>query len=174
MAPQKMQRRNNGNLQESLPTSKKIWHRIPRNPAPRNGFSLGFLFSEKRIRDIQYCTNRHASVVHRICRYARIYAFPIPEPFQKVLPATGDIHARLGRTEKTAGRVIWTNPYVHKQVMHVGVHDAVVHGADHADELIAVPGRNDGLWSSSVRFKMTSGASKKYLLMLFSFLADFL
>ncbi len=29
--------------------------------------------------------------------------------------------------------------------MHVGVHDAVIHGADHADELIAVPGRDDGL-----------------------------
>ena len=33
----------------------------------------------------------------------------------------------------------------HEQVMHVGVHDAVVHDADHADEFIAVPGRNDGL-----------------------------
>ena len=33
----------------------------------------------------------------------------------------------------------------HEQVMHVGVHDAVVHRADHADEFVAVPGRNDGL-----------------------------
>ena len=33
----------------------------------------------------------------------------------------------------------------HEQVMHVGVHDAVVHRADHADKLIAVPGRNDDL-----------------------------
>lgn len=33
----------------------------------------------------------------------------------------------------------------HEQVMHVGVHDAVVHDADHADEFFAVPGRNDGL-----------------------------
>lgn len=33
----------------------------------------------------------------------------------------------------------------HKQVMHVGVHDAIVHGANHADEFVAVPGRDDGL-----------------------------
>lgn len=33
----------------------------------------------------------------------------------------------------------------HEQVMHVGVHDAIVHGADHADEFFAVPGRDDGL-----------------------------
>ena len=33
----------------------------------------------------------------------------------------------------------------HEQVMHVGVHDAVVHCTDHADELFAVPGRDDGL-----------------------------
>ena len=32
----------------------------------------------------------------------------------------------------------------HEQVMHVGVHDAIVHGADHADKLIAVPSRDDG------------------------------
>ena len=33
----------------------------------------------------------------------------------------------------------------HEQVMNVGVHDAVVHGADHADKFFAVPSRNDGL-----------------------------
>ena len=33
----------------------------------------------------------------------------------------------------------------HEQVMHVGVHDAVVHCTDHADELFAVPGRDDCL-----------------------------
>ena len=33
----------------------------------------------------------------------------------------------------------------HEQVMHVGVHDAVVHRANHADEFVAVPGRDDGL-----------------------------
>ena len=33
----------------------------------------------------------------------------------------------------------------HEQVMYVGVHNAVVHGADHADEFIAVPSGNDGL-----------------------------
>lgn len=33
----------------------------------------------------------------------------------------------------------------HKQVMHVGVHDAIVHGANYSDELIAVSGRDDGL-----------------------------
>ena len=33
----------------------------------------------------------------------------------------------------------------HKQVMHVGVHDAIVHRTDHADEFVAVPGRDDGL-----------------------------
>ncbi len=33
----------------------------------------------------------------------------------------------------------------HEQVMHVGVHDAVVHSANHADERFAVPSRNDGL-----------------------------
>ena len=105
MAPQKMQRWNNGYLQEGLSTSKKIWRRVPRNPASRNGFSLGFLFPEKGIHDIQYGTNRHARVVHWICSHARIYTFPLPEPFQKVLPATSDVHARLGRTEKAAGRV---------------------------------------------------------------------
>ena len=29
--------------------------------------------------------------------------------------------------------------------MHVGVHDAIVHGANYSDELIAVPGRDDCL-----------------------------
>ena len=33
----------------------------------------------------------------------------------------------------------------HEQVMHVGVHDAIVHRANHADEFVAVPGRDDGL-----------------------------
>ena len=33
----------------------------------------------------------------------------------------------------------------HEQVMHVGVHDAIVHRANHADELFAVPSRDDGL-----------------------------
>ena len=33
----------------------------------------------------------------------------------------------------------------HEQVMYVGVHDAVIYGADHADEFIAVPGGDDGL-----------------------------
>ena len=33
----------------------------------------------------------------------------------------------------------------HEQVMHVGVHDTVVHRANHADEFVAVPGRDDGL-----------------------------
>ena len=33
----------------------------------------------------------------------------------------------------------------HEQVMHVGVHDAVVHGADHADEFVAVPCGDDSL-----------------------------
>lgn len=33
----------------------------------------------------------------------------------------------------------------YEQVMHVGVHDTVVHRADHADELASVPGRDDGL-----------------------------
>ena len=33
----------------------------------------------------------------------------------------------------------------HEQVMYVGVHDAIVHGADHADEFIAIPCGNDGL-----------------------------
>ena len=33
----------------------------------------------------------------------------------------------------------------HEQVMYVGVHDAVVHSANHADERFAVPSRNDGL-----------------------------
>jgi len=33
----------------------------------------------------------------------------------------------------------------HEQVMHVGVHDAVVHGTDHADKFVAVPGRDDCL-----------------------------
>ena len=33
----------------------------------------------------------------------------------------------------------------HEQIMHIGVHDTVVHGADHANELFAVPGGNDGL-----------------------------
>ena len=33
----------------------------------------------------------------------------------------------------------------HEQVMHVGVHDAVVHSANHADERFAVPSRNDCL-----------------------------
>ena len=33
----------------------------------------------------------------------------------------------------------------YEQVMYVGIHDTIVHGADHADKLIAVPGRNDGL-----------------------------
>ena len=33
----------------------------------------------------------------------------------------------------------------HKQVMHIGIHDAVVHSANHADKLIAVPSGNDGL-----------------------------
>ena len=33
----------------------------------------------------------------------------------------------------------------HEQVMHVGVHDTVVHGADHADEFIAIPCGDDSL-----------------------------
>ena len=33
----------------------------------------------------------------------------------------------------------------HEPVMHVGVHDTVVHRANHADEFVAVPGRDDGL-----------------------------
>ena len=33
----------------------------------------------------------------------------------------------------------------HEQIMHVRVHDAVVHRANHADEFVAVPGRDDGL-----------------------------
>ena len=33
----------------------------------------------------------------------------------------------------------------HEQIMHIGVHDTVVHRADHADEFVAVPGRDDGL-----------------------------
>lgn len=33
----------------------------------------------------------------------------------------------------------------YEQVMHIGVHDTIVHGANHADEFVAVPGRNDGL-----------------------------
>ena len=33
----------------------------------------------------------------------------------------------------------------HEQVMHVGVHDTVVHRANHANEFVAVPGRDDGL-----------------------------
>ena len=33
----------------------------------------------------------------------------------------------------------------HQQVMHVGVHDAVIHRTDHANELVAVPGGDDGL-----------------------------
>ena len=33
----------------------------------------------------------------------------------------------------------------HEQIMHVGVHDAIVHRANHADEFFVVPGRNDGL-----------------------------
>ena len=33
----------------------------------------------------------------------------------------------------------------YEQVMHVGIHDTIVHGADHADKLIAVPSRDDGL-----------------------------
>jgi len=32
----------------------------------------------------------------------------------------------------------------HEQVMHVGVHDAVVHRADHADEFVAIPGGDNG------------------------------
>ena len=35
--------------------------------------------------------------------------------------------------------------WAHEQVMHIGVHDAVVHRANHADKFIAVPGRDDGL-----------------------------
>ena len=33
----------------------------------------------------------------------------------------------------------------HEQVMHVGVHDTVVHRANHANEFVAVPGRDDDL-----------------------------
>ena len=33
----------------------------------------------------------------------------------------------------------------YEQIMHVGVHDAVIHRANHADEFIAVPGRDNGL-----------------------------
>ena len=33
----------------------------------------------------------------------------------------------------------------HEKVMHISIHDAVVHGADHADEFVAVPGGDDGL-----------------------------
>ena len=33
----------------------------------------------------------------------------------------------------------------HEQVMHVGVHDAIIHRTDHADELIAIPSGNDSL-----------------------------
>ena len=33
----------------------------------------------------------------------------------------------------------------HEQVMHVGVHDVIVHRTDHADEFVVVPGRDDGL-----------------------------
>ena len=33
----------------------------------------------------------------------------------------------------------------YEQVMHVGVHDAVVHCANHADEFITIPGGDDGL-----------------------------
>ena len=33
----------------------------------------------------------------------------------------------------------------HEKVMHISIHDAVVHRADHADELVTVPGGDDGL-----------------------------
>ena len=33
----------------------------------------------------------------------------------------------------------------HEKVMHVSVHDAVVHRTNHADEFVAIPGRDDGL-----------------------------
>ena len=33
----------------------------------------------------------------------------------------------------------------HEKVMHIGVHDAVIHSADHADEFIAIPGGDDSL-----------------------------
>ena len=33
----------------------------------------------------------------------------------------------------------------YEQVMYVGIHDTIVHGANHADELFAVPSRDDGL-----------------------------
>ena len=33
----------------------------------------------------------------------------------------------------------------HEQVMYVGIHDAVIHSANHADEFIAVPGGDDSL-----------------------------
>ena len=41
----------------------------------------------------------------------------------------------------TLALVFWA----HEKVMHVGVHDAVIHRADYADEFIAIPGGDDGL-----------------------------
>ena len=35
--------------------------------------------------------------------------------------------------------------WAHEQVMHVGIHNAVIHGTNHTNELVAVPSRKDSL-----------------------------
>ena len=54
----------------------------------------------------------------------------------------------------------------HEQVMHIGVHDAVVHRANHADKFIAVPGRDDGLVAKK------SGGQKKRISIGMELIAD--